>query len=84
MSKNTRDAAFRKIEVDEYNEDNYKEEEPAELQSPSSGPDETEINQLINQGKPVEALRNCLRNAPLGSKNQQVKVTHSFRKLFKI
>jgi len=74
MAKNTRNTAFRKIDVDEYNEDNYKEEEPAELQSPSAGPDETEINQLLLQGKQIEALKNCLRNAPLGSKNQQVKV----------
>lgn len=73
MAKNTRSAAFRKIDVDEYNEDNYKEEEPVELQSPSSGPDENEITQLLNQGKGGEALRNCLRNAPVGSKSQQVK-----------
>jgi len=73
MAKNTRSAAFRKIDVDEYNEDNYKEEETVELQSPVTGPDESEITLLLNQGKGGEALRNCLRNAPLGSKNQQVK-----------
>lgn len=74
MAKNTRSAAFRKIDVDEYNEDNYKEEEPAELHSPISGPEEKEVTQLLNQGKGIEALKNCLRNAPLGSKSQQVKV----------
>jgi len=73
MAKNTRNTAFRKIDVDEYNEDNYKEEEPVELQSPASGPDENEVTTLINQGKLLEALKNCLRNAPIGSKNQQVK-----------
>src|SRR4051812_2722541 len=74
MAKNTRSAAFRKIDVDEYNEDNYKEEEP-EVQTPSQGPDEREVAQLLNQGKATEALKLCLRNAPLGSKSQQVKVT---------
>lgn len=74
MAKNTRSAAFRKIDVDEFNEDNYKDEEPAELQSPVLGPDEKEVIQLLNQGKAVEALKNCLRNAPVGSKSQQVKV----------
>jgi len=73
MAKNTRSAAFRKIDVDEFNEDNYKDEEPAELQSPVSGPDEKEVIQLLNQGKAIDALKNCLRNAPVTSKSQQVK-----------
>jgi len=73
MAKNTRSAAFRKIDVDEFNEDNYKEDEPVELQTPVSGPDEREIAQLLSQGKGPEALRACLRSAPLGSKSQQVK-----------
>lgn len=74
MAKNTRSFAFRKIDVDEFNEDNYKEDEPVELHSPVSGPDEKEIAQLLNQGKGLEALRSCLKNAPLGSKSQQLKV----------
>jgi actin related protein 2/3 complex subunit 5 len=73
MAKNTRNTAFRKIDVDEYNEDNYKEDEPVDLHSPKSGPDENEITLLINQGKQIEALKNCLRNAPTGSKSQQLK-----------
>ncbi|XP_021950447.1 actin-related protein 2/3 complex subunit 5-B [Folsomia candida] len=73
MAKNTRSFAFRKIDVDEFNEDNYKEDEPVELHSPVSGPDEKEIAQLLNQGKGLEALRSCLKNAPLGSKSQQLK-----------
>ena len=74
MAKNTRSAAFRKIDVDEFNEDTYKEDEVGELQSPVSGPDEREIAQLLNQGKHAEALKNCLKNAPVASKSQQVKV----------
>lgn len=46
MAKNTASSAFRKIDVDQYNEDNFKEEEP---ESAPIGPDENEINALLNQ-----------------------------------
>jgi actin related protein 2/3 complex subunit 5 len=49
MAKNTFSSAFRKIDVDQYNEDNYREEEQAELQSAPVGPDEAEITTLMNQ-----------------------------------
>lgn len=49
MAKNTSSSAFRKIDVDQYNEDNYREEEQAELQSAPVGPDEAEITALMNQ-----------------------------------
>jgi len=49
MAKNTFSSAFRKIDVDQYNEDNYREEEQAELQSTPVGPDEAEIMVLMNQ-----------------------------------
>nr|CAD7199793.1 unnamed protein product [Timema douglasi]CAD7260009.1 unnamed protein product [Timema shepardi]CAD7431960.1 unnamed protein product [Timema monikensis]CAD7577267.1 unnamed protein product [Timema californicum] len=73
MATNTFSSAFRKIDVDQYNEDNYREEEVVELQSPPGGPDENEVVGLMNQGKHVDALKTVLRNAPLGSKNQQIK-----------
>jgi actin related protein 2/3 complex subunit 5 len=73
MAKNTSSSAFRKIDVDQYNEDNYREEEQAELQSTPVGPDEAEIMALMNQGRHIDALKTVLRNAPLGSKNQQIK-----------
>nr|SVE78591.1 EOG090X0HLA [Daphnia lumholtzi] len=50
-------SAFRKIDVDQYNEDNYKEDECGESQSPPS----------------IEALKTVLRNAPISSRNQMVK-----------
>jgi hypothetical protein len=49
MAKNTSSSAFRKIDVDQYNEDNYREEEQAELQSAPIGPDEAEVTALMNQ-----------------------------------
>ncbi|CAK1603200.1 unnamed protein product [Parnassius mnemosyne] len=71
MAKNTSSSAFRKIDIDQYNEDNFKEDE-AESSGPT-GPDEGEICALLNQGRSIEALKLVLNNAPIGSTNQQVK-----------
>ncbi|XP_026293023.1 actin-related protein 2/3 complex subunit 5-B [Frankliniella occidentalis] len=73
MSINTSSSAFRKIDVDQYNEDNFGDEDQGELQSPPVGPDESEVTSLLNQGKTIDALKTVLRNAPLASKNPQVK-----------
>uniref|UniRef100_A0A0P6EM95 Actin-related protein 2/3 complex subunit 5 n=1 Tax=Daphnia magna TaxID=35525 RepID=A0A0P6EM95_9CRUS len=73
MAKNTSSSAFRKIDVDQYNEDNYKEDDCGESQSPPVGPDEKEITNFINQGKNIEALKTVLRNAPISSRNQMIK-----------
>lgn len=73
MAKNTASSAFRKIDVDQYNEDNFKEDE-TDQGVEDGGPDENEITSLLNQGKNIEALKAVLQNAPLGSKNQAVKV----------
>ncbi|XP_032790868.2 actin-related protein 2/3 complex subunit 5-B [Daphnia magna] len=75
MAKNTSSSAFRKIDVDQYNEDNYKEDDCGESQSPPVGPDEKEITNFINQGKNIEALKTVLRNAPISSRNQMIKDT---------
>ena len=111
MSKNTSSSAFRKIDVDQYNEDNYKEDECGESQSPPVGPDEKEIINFLNQypfiknvlkdiillkakvlfviflnliffftGKSIEALKTVLRNAPISSRNQMVKVNPDIAK----
>ncbi|KAH8267443.1 hypothetical protein KR018_002348 [Drosophila ironensis] len=71
MAKNTSSSAFRKIDVDQYNEDNFREDDGVE--SASAGPDEGEISTLLTQGKAVEALLSALQNAPLRCKNQSVK-----------
>lgn len=49
MAKNTSSTAFRKIDVDQYNEDNFKVDESAETSFPANFPDEGEITALINQ-----------------------------------
>ncbi|KAG4068054.1 hypothetical protein HA402_011387 [Bradysia odoriphaga] len=71
MAKNTSSSAFRKIDVDQYNEDNFKEDETDS--SSQLGPDENEITKLLANGKNVEALKIVLENAPLSSQSQQVK-----------
>uniref|UniRef100_A0A2A4K3E4 Actin-related protein 2/3 complex subunit 5 n=1 Tax=Heliothis virescens TaxID=7102 RepID=A0A2A4K3E4_HELVI len=71
MAKNTSSSAFRKIDIDQYNEDNFREEEAE--QSVPTGPDEGEVCTLLNQGRYTDALKVVLNNAPLGSPNQQVK-----------
>jgi len=49
MSKNTSNSAFRKIDVDQYNEDNYKEDDAGDAHSAPIGPDDNEITNLLNQ-----------------------------------
>ena len=71
MAKNTESNAFRTVDVDQYNEDNYREEDVAE--PVTLGANEAEINNLLAQSKNVEALRNVLSNAPLGSKDPAAK-----------
>uniref|UniRef100_A0A2M4C262 Actin-related protein 2/3 complex subunit 5 n=1 Tax=Anopheles marajoara TaxID=58244 RepID=A0A2M4C262_9DIPT len=73
MAKNTSSSAFRKIDVDQYNEDNFKEDEADQGSSGTIVPDEAEINTLLNQGRNIDALKTVLQNAPLLCKNQQVK-----------
>lgn len=55
MSENTRSSAFRKIDVDQFNE-NFKDDEQTEYQSPTAIPDESEITTLINQYPFVEII----------------------------
>lgn len=47
MAKNTSSSAFRKIDIDQYNEDNFKEDEAE--QAVPTGPDEGEVCAMLNQ-----------------------------------
>lgn len=51
MAKNTMSSAFRKIDVDQFNEDNFKEDDKEEKEEPATlrGPDESEVQPLLNQ-----------------------------------
>ncbi|XP_018569304.1 actin-related protein 2/3 complex subunit 5 [Anoplophora glabripennis] len=71
MAKNTSSSAFRKIDVDQYSENNFKEDETDS--GGLVGPDENEVNSLMQKGKLIDALKVLLVNAPVGIKNQQIK-----------
>jgi len=77
MSKNTASNAFRKIDVDAFNEDNFRDEDTAGTgPQPGQGgavASEAQIGTWIQEGKTVEALQALLSQAPISNKNQQEK-----------
>ncbi|XP_072295179.1 actin-related protein 2/3 complex subunit 5b isoform X1 [Eucyclogobius newberryi] len=71
MSKQPTSARFRKVDVDEYDENKFVDEEDgAENQL---GPDEAEVDAHCCTGSLVEALHAVLKNPPINTKNQNVK-----------
>ncbi|XP_063862765.1 actin-related protein 2/3 complex subunit 5-C-like isoform X2 [Scylla paramamosain] len=74
MAKNTLSSEFRNIDVDQYNEDNYKDDD-GEPQSPPIGVEEATVVSSINSGNHADALKLLLTNAPVASKgkNEQAK-----------
>uniref|UniRef100_A0A8C5WIL5 Actin-related protein 2/3 complex subunit 5 n=1 Tax=Leptobrachium leishanense TaxID=445787 RepID=A0A8C5WIL5_9ANUR len=68
MSKNTHSSRFRRVDIDEFDEnkfvDDQLQEEPAEHQ----GPDEGEVDRDM-----LRAFHAAFRNSPVNSKNQLVK-----------
>eukprot|EP00093_Oithona_nana_P014810 14810.XXX_725022_724338_1 [CDS] Oithona nana genome sequencing. len=70
MSKNTASSAFRKIDVDQFDEANFKDDEGPAQDSGFAGVSESEIANLLQKGQADEALKVLLASAPVGSKNQ--------------
>lgn len=60
------------MDVDQFDEDKYEEQEDDNAQS-FAGPNESEVNALLAQGKNSDALQTALKNAPVGSKDQKLK-----------
>lgn len=73
MSKNTSSNAFRRIDVDQFNEDNFKDEEGPAVPDKFGGVSASEIESFIQSGNSVEALKAVLSAAPIGNKNQAEK-----------
>merc|ERR1712096_452575 len=71
MSKNTNERAFRTVDGDLYNEDNYKEELDNEVDTGTT--DDNQINSLLNANKNVEALGLFLSGSPLNRKDPEAR-----------
>lgn len=71
MAKASLSTQFRKVDVDELDENQFQDEQGED--SAESGPNESEVNNLILQKNNKEALKAALRCPPLASKNQATK-----------
>ncbi|CDQ67779.1 unnamed protein product [Oncorhynchus mykiss] len=72
MSKNNDSNQFRKVDVDEYDENKFVDDE--DNGESQVGPDEAEVQTSWRVGRNLmEALQAVLKNPPINTKNQNVK-----------
>jgi len=71
MAKSNMNTAFRRVDVDQYEEEKY--EDDVETDTGVTGPSEPEVLAFLSKGRPGDALQYVLTNAPIVSKNQAVK-----------
>ncbi|XP_073170660.1 actin-related protein 2/3 complex subunit 5-like protein [Lepidochelys kempii] len=72
MARNTLSSRFRRLDIDEYDENKFVEEpeEAAAAAEPDPAP---EVEALLRQGDMLQAFHTALRNSPLNTKNQAIK-----------
>lgn len=73
MAKNTGASRFRKVDVDQYDDDKFVDDSEIDADSDSQGINDAEVNNFLAQGKHQDALKLVLNSAPVNSKNQAVK-----------
>ncbi|KAM7143934.1 actin-related protein 2/3 complex subunit 5-like protein [Macrochelys suwanniensis] len=71
MARNTLSSRFRRLDIDEYDENKFVEEpDEAAAAEPDPVP---EVEALLRQGDMLRAFHTALRNSPLNTKNQAIK-----------
>lgn len=71
MARNTLSSRFRRLDIDEYDENKFVEEpDEAAAAEPDPAP---EVEALLRQGDMLQAFHIALRNSPLNTKNQAIK-----------
>lgn len=79
MSKNTLAAGFRKVDVDELDEEQFRDEpETQEDNEGDVGRKEQEVKKLTQSGNNLEALKVSLENPPLHDKDENLKVNQCY------
>ena len=79
MAKNTASNKFRMVDVDQYNEDNFKDDDSGVVQDKRGGLSDSEVEALIQKGHNADALKAVLSSAPIGNKNQDEKVGNQMK-----
>ncbi|XP_061867277.1 actin-related protein 2/3 complex subunit 5-like protein isoform X1 [Colius striatus] len=71
MARSTLSSRFRRLDIDQYDENRFVEEpEEAAAAEPDAGP---EVEALLRRGDALRAFHTALRSSPVNSRNQAMK-----------